>query len=130
MSWIYLSHYLSEESPGFGGSSGFSRTQTKSISSGDSSNSFEFRMPNHHGTHIDLPKHFVDTGNVMNDISAGEFVFSKVGLLSISPKENELLNSSILEIRIPTEIELLLFKTNWSLFRAQEKYWKNNPGFS
>jgi arylformamidase len=130
LSWIYLSHFLSEETPGFGGGLGFHRTIKKSISAGDSSNSFEFRMSNHHGTHMDLPKHFVDTGKTMNDFSAGEFVFSKIGLSKSAPSENELLTSKHLEDGISADVDLLLFKTDWSRFRAQEKYWKNNPGFS
>jgi arylformamidase len=130
MAWIYLSHYLSEETPGFGGSDGFHRTIKKSISNGDSSNSFEFRMSNHHGTHIDLPKHFIDSGKSLSEFRADEFVFTKIGLNYSSAIENELLDFKSLDNNLPKDIELLLFKTGWSSFRNTEKYWKNNPGFS
>jgi arylformamidase len=130
MAWIYLSHYLSEETPGFGGSDGFHRTIKKSISNGDSSNSFEFRMSNHHGTHIDLPKHFIDSGKSLSEFRADEFVFTKIGLNAYSAVDNGLLDSKSLQSNLPTDIDLLLFKTGWSSFRNTEKYWKNNPGFS
>lgn len=130
LSWIYLSHFINEETPGFGGSLGFSRTIKKSIAAGDSSNSFEFRMFNHHGTHIDLPKHFVDSGKNMTDFSAREFIFENVGLIEYPASENELLGANIITNQVPPNCEIILFKTSWSQFRSQEKYWKNNPGFS
>jgi arylformamidase len=129
MGWIYLSHFLSEETPGFGGTYEFSRQAKKSISSGDSSNSFEFRMLNHHGTHMDLPKHFVDGGKSMADYKASDFVFQKVGLVHYPASVDEILTSKILS-GVPTDIELLLLKTDWTRFRGRDRYWKNNPGLA
>ena len=89
-------------------------------------------MFNHYGTHIDLPKHFVETGRSLSDYSAEEFVFRNVALLKYAAKENELLDAQMVQTFEGSgdHIELLLIQTGWSKFRADEKYWKHNPGFA
>ncbi|MDP3683255.1 MAG: cyclase family protein, partial [Ignavibacteria bacterium] len=81
----YLSYFLEEATPVYGGVEGTIQfKQIKSIDNGDTSNNQEFHFPGHSGTHIDFPRHFSANGKTCNDYSADFWIFRKVGFLHCS----------------------------------------------
>ena len=74
--WIWLSHTLREETEGYRGKRSLIIDRTSSIEKGDSSNSFNFSMNNHLGTHVDVPYHFLNNGCFINDYKASDWVFN------------------------------------------------------
>ena len=91
---IFLSYFLSESTPTYGGAE---RTiifeQERSIERGDTSNNLKFIFPAHVGTHIDFPRHFSVDGKVCNEYPAAFWMFSKVGFIECqtwTDRESEL----------------------------------------
>lgn len=127
---LFLSHFLNEETPGYGGQQGFFKKQVSRISEGSSSNSQEWRLSNHIGTHIDLPLHFDDKGKKLNEFSANEWIFRRPFLIEISCEEDVIINPDPLFESIPLDCDFLIIKTGFQKHRKEQKYWRNNPGLS
>ena len=126
----YLSYPIEEGTPIYGNGNGFRRKDTNRIRKGNSCNTELWQMPNHIGTHVDVPRHFDDMGQCVNDFSAEYWVFEKAHMVSICAEPGELI--SLLEERhnIPRDAELLLIKTGFDRFRGTDIYWEDNPGLS
>lgn len=127
---LYLSHFLSENTPGYGGKKDVTIEKNSCLCSGDSSNSLKITLKNHVGTHIDLPRHFDKEGKALSSYSANFWFFSKIQLLSIGLLENQLLTIKDLVGKIDYEASILIIKTGFEKNRAEECYWKNGPGIS
>lgn len=127
---IFLSHFLSEETPGYGGSSGVKIRHVSKIADGASSNSQEWILSNHIGTHIDLPAHFDDCGQRLDAFQSDDWVFNKPFLLNINPSEGEILVLDEKFKSIPMDVDFLIIKTGFQKYRNEAIYWQNNPGFS
>ena len=84
MRTVYLSHFLNEKTPLYGGDKLISIKNRTRISKGDSSNTCLLKLPNHSGTHIDFPYHFSENGNTLNDISPSFWSFEKVHVIPLS----------------------------------------------
>ena len=74
--YIYLSYYLNEDTPLYGGNKGIIINKLSEIKNGDSSNTKELIFNNHSGTHIDFPNHFIDNGKVSNDYDPDFWFFN------------------------------------------------------
>ena len=61
--WIWLSHTLNPNTEGYRGEKSLRIRKVSKISKGDSSNSINFSMHNHLGTHVDVPFHFLNDGS-------------------------------------------------------------------
>lgn len=127
---IFLSHFLSERTPGYGGSSGFSLRHVSKISDGANSNSQEWVISNHIGTHIDLSAHFDDKGQRLEDFAAQDWVFCKPHLLTVNPTAGEILFVNDQFKSIPMETDFLIIKTGFEKHRNEPVYWSSNPGLS
>jgi arylformamidase len=128
--WFFLSHTLDVDTPGFGGTKGFSRDVLRSINSGDSSNSELWTFNNHVGSHVDSPRHFSSAGPTISDYAASHWIFDHVTVLSIATKNDEIISPDAWCDGIPNDCELLLLKTGFEAVRSEEAYWKHNPGLS
>ncbi len=64
-----------------------------------------------------------------DDYAASFWIFENPFVVKIDAGENEMSNmeEALLE-SIPTSTDFLIFKTGFGKYRAEEKYWKNNPG--
>lgn len=125
MQAIYLSYFIDNLTPIYGGKSEFKFIESKTnIIDGSSSNSLILTLPNHIGTHIDFPYHFSNSGKNSSDYDANFWIFRKIGFLecTIEDVPREILN-------ISTEIEILILKTGFGAKRGEEDYWKNQPVF-
>ncbi len=125
----YLSYFLDEKTPLYGGKKGIDIKKLDDISSGDSANTKTISMHNHSGTHIDFPNHFFNKGKLSSDYDANFWVFEKPFMLEIIVKESQiiLLDEPIIN-NIPVETDFLILNTGFYKFRGQKKFWNNNPG--
>ena len=119
----YLSYFLKENTPAYGGEEGSVMFEKlRQISLGHTSNNSKFIFPSHIGTHIDFPFHFDNNGKKCNDYKPSFWIFNKIGLINCSVDEIE---SKIQNI--PSDIELLILKTGFGINRNQSSYWKSQP---
>ncbi len=127
----YLSYPLSEKTPCFGGKPGFSREKRGQIAKGDSSNTQEWFVQNHAGTHIDLPFHFDNNGKKIEDFPKVEdWVFHTPFVAEIDASPDELIKPDRFIQEIPHDADMLIVKTGWFKKREKSEYWKHNPGFA
>jgi kynurenine formamidase len=120
---VYLSYFLEESTPIYGGQNGaFKIETTNSIYLGDTSNNLKFIFPNHIGTHIDFPHHFSNNGKKCSDYPASFWVFNKVEVLFCNIDEVE---NKIDGLR--SDIELLILKTGFGEKRNEIEYWSAQP---
>lgn len=123
MTPLYLSYFLNEDSPTYGGIKGtILFEKERSISNGDNSNNLRLTFPAHVGTHIDFPLHFSNNGKKCCDYPASFWIFKKIGFL----------NSSVEDIQskietLPDDIELLILKTGFGNKRGTDEYWASQP---
>ena len=123
MKIIYLSHFISENTPVYGGAIGTIKFDVeKSILNGDTSNNMKLSFPSHIGSHIDFPFHFSMSGKKGNDYPAEYWVFRNVGFLDceINEVEEQLDNLS-------SDIEILILKTGFGANRNKKEYWERQP---
>lgn len=128
----FLSHYIDQKTPLYGGDKSISISFRSKISLGDSSNTTQLQFPNHIGTHVDFPYHFSDDGKNINDYPAHFWIFKKVSIVEYQAAHNEIINSlqtTVFE-NLDINTELLMIKTNFQRFRGSKTYWNNNPGLS
>jgi len=131
MKTIYLSYYINNDTPLYGGENAINITKRTEISRGASSNTTYLKLPNHTGTHIDFPNHFSDKGKTINDYRASFWKFDKVWAIDYNAEAGEIIDVNAISYSdVPVETEFLIIKTGFGKYRNEEKYWKNNPGLS
>ena len=119
----YLSYFIDENTPAYGGSKNeFSLKIKSSIKNGDTANSKEIKMNNHIGTHIDFPNHFSNDGKKSSDYPPSFWVFNKVGFMNC--RIEELLSKFK---NLNKDIEILILKTDFGINRDIDVYWKSQP---
>ena len=127
----YLSYYLNENTPLYGGERAISIKNKGLISEGSSSNTKTISFPNHSGTHIDFPNHFSDTGKKMNDYPASFWQFKEVFCIDYIAKQEEIITEEIFkDCKVSPKIDLLIINTSFGRYRKEKAYWNNNPGIS
>ena len=126
----YLSYYLDDKTPIYGGSSGIKIKPLSKIENGDSANTKELILHNHSGTHIDFPNHFISDGKLSNDYDANFWIFNNPHLIKIEARENEIISSKNFKIdSIPSNTDFLIINTGFYKKRNTKEFWNNNPGF-
>jgi arylformamidase len=129
--YVYLSYFMDEKTPLYGGNKGISIAPDRSIANGDTANTKNLAFQNHSGTHIDFPNHFFEKGKTSDSYSADHWIFRKPFMVERAAKENEIICLSEEELKnVPLDTDFLFVKTGFGKFRMEEKYWKYNPGFS
>jgi arylformamidase len=129
--WLYLSYPLNTDTPAYGGGSGFRVHPDKNMDQGDSCNTSQWIMSNHIGTHIDFPRHFSARGKTLDDYDPGFFIFTRVFIVDLSTASPGLIiTPDHLDVNeAPSDTELLVIKTGFGIYRGQDDYSRNNPGF-
>ena len=129
--YIYLSYFLDEKTPIYGGSKGIEIIDNSSIEKGDTANTKTLSFHNHSGTHIDFPNHFIQNGKKSDDYNANFWIFDNPYLIEVPVNEDELINlDQELLNSIPSNTDFLIFNTGFYKLRNDIKFWKHNPGFS
>ena len=108
---------ITEDMPVWPGSRRFQVTPVKQMEKGDSSNDSRVNFNLHTGTHIDAPRHFIQSGRTIEQISMDIFIGPcyVAELKSVDKVTPENLSA----MDIPSDIERLLIKTKNS------ELWKN-----
>lgn len=119
----YLSYFLSESTPAYGGEKETVRfTKTHLISSGNTSNNLRFEFPAHIGTHIDFPYHFSNEGKKSSDYPPSFWIFDQVGFLNCAIGEvPEAIKT------LESQIEILILRTGFGKQRNHDNYWSQQP---
>lgn len=128
--YLYLSHFLSEQTPLYRGEKNISIRISSSIKNGDSANTKLLSFPNHAGTHIDAPRHFSDEGRTIQDYDPSFWVFHHPYLLFRPAQENEMIDLKEEVELISAQTDFLIVRTNFQRCRHEEKYWAMNPSIS
>ena len=128
---IYLSYFINEQTPLYGGVKAIFIEKKGQISNGESSNTKYLKLPNHTGTHIDFPNHFSNKGKTINNYPASFWIFNRVHILSYNAKKEEIIDEKVLDLNaIPKETEFLIINTDFGKVRGTKEYWNNNPGLA
>ena len=91
----YLSYFLDDNTPVYGGHTGIDIIKLNDISKGDTANTKRISFHNHSGTHIDFPNHFSDEGKIINDYPASFWQFKKVHVITYKAKSNEIIDEKL-----------------------------------
>lgn len=128
---LFLSYYISEQTPIYGGEKAIFVERRSEIAKGASSNTKYLKLPNHTGTHIDFPNHFSDEGKIINDYPASFWQFKKVHVISYKAKSDEIIDEKLTQHNdIPSDTEFIIIYTEFGKHREEKIYWNNNPGLS
>jgi kynurenine formamidase len=84
---IYLSYILDENTPTYGNRNKFNIYKKSSIANRDIANDSFIESTVHIGTHIDMPYHFYENGQTIEDFDIDFFYFKNILFLEISPKD-------------------------------------------
>lgn len=131
MKVIRLSHAISMKTPLYGGADEIRVSPRKSLSCGDSCNTFFLEFPNHSSTHVDAPFHFLGEGKKLDEISSESWVFKHIAVIDKPSSSSELLNFDPLALykgTTPEQIEIVLIRTGFEKKRGAKAYWEENPG--
>ena len=130
--FVYLSYILDDNTPSYGNRNKFITTKKSDISRGDVANDTTVETTVHIGTHIDIPYHFFEDGQTIEDFDIDFFNFENILFIEINPKDliikNELLNK-LEEIENKEIYELLIVKTGICNSRENKEFWESNFGF-
>lgn len=120
---VYLSHFLNENTPSYGGAKNqIVLERLNEINKGNTSNNLKISLPVHIGTHIDFPFHFCNEGKKCHQYPASYWLFNKIGFLYCSVHEvPDQLNS------LQADIEMLILKTDFGKIRNDRDYWEKQP---
>jgi kynurenine formamidase len=127
---IFLSWKLNEQTPSYGDREKLMIKRTSSIENGDVANNSFIQISMHMGTHLDMPFHFFQNGQTIEDFQADFWIFEKVGFLEVNPSDfviNEELQNDL--YKLPKDIELLIVKTGACFDRDKDAYKTHNYGF-
>ena len=83
---IFLSHILDENTPSYGNRNKFLIEKKSDIQKGDVANDSFIKTTVHIGTHIDMPYHFFENGQTIEDFPADFWLFSKEEILFLDLK--------------------------------------------
>lgn len=129
---IYLSHILNENTPTYGNRNIFYKCKKSSILKGDIANDTSIETTVHIGTHIDMPYHFFENGQTIENFDVDFFIFDNVLFLELNSKEviikDELVNK-LEKIQNKNIYELLIVKTGICHKRDSSDFWEINFGF-
>lgn len=131
MNSIFLSHILDTDTPTYGNRNKFSVEKKSDISNGDIANDSCINTTVHIGTHIDMPYHFYEDGQTIEDYQADFWKFEKVLFLDINPRDLIIKDEIIEKLKKIDDIgyEILVVKTGICDIRDTEKFWNENYGF-
>ena len=129
-SYVLLSHVLRQDTPSYGNRDKVIIRVNSCIRGGETANSSCLVLSNNHiGTHIDVPRHFSDSGKKTTDYPIGDYVFDKVQVIDVPCDGPRLIEESDL-VGLRCDMELLLIRTGFESKRGTDAYWNNNPGLS
>ena len=129
---IYLSYILDENTPTYGNRNKFVCEKKSDIVNGDIANDSSISTTVHIGTHIDMPYHFFEDGQTIEDFDIDYFRFTNILFIDFIPNEN-IIKDDLINImgkeKNKDKYDLLIIKTGICHKRDQDVFWKENYGF-
>jgi len=126
---ILLSHTLDETTPAYGGAEGVQIRAKSSIANGDTANTIDLELPNHIGTHVDLPLHFFAEAASLTDYPPEAWFFRTPFLVDVEAGSSGLIEPESVA-HLPLGIDCLLLRTGHEKNRGERAYWEAGPGLS
>jgi kynurenine formamidase len=127
-----ISYPITEDAPVWPGCPRLNRKQLSSIARGDTANTYEIKLFNHFGTHIDGPKHFNDRGATISQLPVESFVYRTPYCIDLPKSFGEQITVNDIfpyEERLKVA-DLLLIRTGFSAERSRNpaRYASEGPG--
>lgn len=128
---IFLSYMLDKDVPTYGNRNKFEQIKKSDISKGDVANNTSISTTVHIGTHIDMPYHFYENGQTIEDYDASFWRFKKPLIIEIEQEELIVKDKLIekLENISDKDYDILIVKTGICDIRNSDDFWKKNFGF-
>jgi len=130
--FIYLSYILDSNAPTYGNRNKFIATKKSDISKGDVANETVIKTTVHIGTHIDMPCHFFEDGQTIEDFDCEYFNFKNILFVELTPN-NLIVKDELIEllgkIQDKNKYEILIVKTGICHKRDSQEFWESNYGF-
>ena len=127
---LLLSYPINSKTPMYGNSSEKpSLLPIKSISKGDSSNSYLLKIINHSGTHLDAPAHFMSQGRCVSSYPLSDLTFYQPRVIVIEKEGGQWIDENDIPNNL-NDFDSLFIKTNFCYKREKKEYVLNNPGLS
>lgn len=127
----FLSYKINHQTPSYGNRNTVTILKKSDIGKGDIANDSFISTTVHIGTHIDMPYHFYENGQTINDFDDDFWVFNNILILEIY-SENLIIKDELIEkikYLSNTECEILIVKTGICNERDKSVFWKENYGF-
>ncbi len=126
---IWLSHVIDNETPLFGGQKeGIRILAENAISAGDPCNTSIITMPAHAGTHVDAPRHFLATGQTIDNLPVETWLFQNPAVIDVQVTPGQIIQPEDVVEDLPEETDLCLMRTGFEAFRQQDLFWEAGPG--
>ena len=128
---IYLSYILDSNTPTYGNRNRFNITKKSDISKGDVANDSYIDTTTHIGTHIDMPHHFYENGQTIEDFDTDFWFFKKPLFIQIRAKDYIIKDELIkkLDMIKDSGYDILIVKTGICYKRNSKEFWAKNYGF-
>ena len=127
---LWLSYPLSPETPAYGGGDGLQVLPLTAISRGDTANTLLLTLPNHLGTHVDVPIHFFEGAQDLTSYGASDWIFTAPLLVDVETCNGDLVVPEHLPVDLPGDTDLLLIRTGHGENRGKDSYWRSGPGLA
>ncbi|MBJ79711.1 MAG: hypothetical protein CMH60_00170 [Myxococcales bacterium] len=131
MDCFWLSHPIGKTTPLYGGAKNIELKDVRSIARGDTSNNTHLDFPNHSGSHVDAPYHFLADGKTITDYAPTEWIYESPLYIDYEAEEGELIEFEKLSqvlVDAPQEVDFILIRTGFEAKRGEDTYWQSNPG--
>jgi len=125
---VFLSHPITERLPVYGGVVTQVPERIRSISKGDSANTYRFTIENHWGTHVDGPNHFFENGMKIADYPADHWFFNSPAVIRVELGCSEMLRAGRWMEEITLTNDCVIFQSGWTKRRNEKSYTEENPG--
>ncbi len=129
---VYLSYILDSDTPTYGNRNKFICEKKSDISKGDVANDSSINTTVHIGTHIDMPYHFFDEGQTVEDFEIDYFKFENILFIDMLPQDvivKDDLLTLLKKFENKNSFDMLVVKTGICHKRDKTEFWEKNYGF-
>lgn len=120
---VQLSYGIDEDAPLYPGTPPSSVKAVKKIDNGDSCNTYSVTISDHIGTHVDAPRHFLNSGKAIGEYLPHELIFARPCIIDCPKAEDEAIGKNDLRLlSTHSGCDALLIRTGFG------KYRKADPG--
>ncbi|MCF6331152.1 MAG: cyclase family protein [Sulfurimonas sp.] len=128
---IFLSYTLDENTPTYGNRNKFVIEKKNSINEGKIANDSSIATTVHIGTHIDMPYHFYEDGQTVENYDANFWLFNNPLIIEIEPKVLIIKDELIAKLTSMEDnnYDILIVKTGICNIRDTDEFWEKNYGF-